>query len=62
MSEWKEYKLGQIGFFNNGVNKDKYSFGHGYPFVNLMDIFDKDTISQIPKGLVDVSQDDVLAP
>lgn len=59
MSEWKEYKLGQIGFFNNGVNKDKYSFGHGYPFVNLMDIFDKDTISQIPKGLVDVSQDEL---
>ena len=59
MSEWKEYFLGDIGFFNNGVNKDKNSFGHGFPFVNLLDIFDKDRIENIPKGLVAVSSDEL---
>lgn len=59
MSEWKVYNLGEIGFFTNGVNKSKISFGHGYPFVNLLDIFDKDRIDYIPKGLVDVNQDEL---
>ncbi len=59
MSEWKEYKLGDFGFFNNGVNKGKSSFGHGFPFVNLLDIFDKDTIEKIPEGLVSVNQDEL---
>jgi type I restriction enzyme S subunit len=59
MIEWKEYKLGEIGSFNNGVNKNKSSFGHGFPFVNLMDIFDKDRIDYIPHGLVDVNQDEL---
>jgi type I restriction enzyme S subunit len=59
MSDWQEYKLGEIGFFNNGVTKSKSSFGHGYPFVNLLDIFNKDRIDYIPNGLVDVSKDEL---
>jgi type I restriction enzyme S subunit len=59
MSEWINYKLGEIGSFANGINKDKYSFGFGFPFVNLMDIFDKDIIYQIPLGLVNASQDEL---
>ena len=59
MSEWKEYKLEQLGHFANGVNKDKNSFGYGYPFVNLMDIFDKDIIYKKPNGLVNVSTDEL---
>ena len=59
MSEWKEYQLGEIGFFNNGVNKSKSSFGHGYPFVNLLDLFENDRIEKIPKGLVAVNQDEL---
>jgi len=60
MSNWEEYNLGEIGDFNNGVNKSKDSFGHGHPFVNLLDLFDKDRIEKIPKGLVDVNQDELI--
>lgn len=57
--DWKNLKLGQIGQFNNGINKDKNSFGRGYPFVNLLDIFDKDVIDYIPKGLVNVTENEL---
>ena len=43
--DWDILKLGQIGKFKNGINKDGASFGHGFPFVNLMDVFGKPTIS-----------------
>lgn len=38
-SDWEVKKLGEIGEFKNGINKDKNDFGYGYPMVNLMDIF-----------------------
>ena len=60
MSKWTNYQLGDIGYFANGVNKNKNSFGHGSPFVNLLDIFDKDTIEQIPKGLVKVNPEELI--
>lgn len=59
MSEWVNYKLGDLGTFTNGINKDKNSFGFGYPFVNLLDVFDKDIIYQKPLGLVNASQDEL---
>lgn len=59
MSEWINYKLGDIGSFTNGINKDKNSFGFGFPFVNLMDIFDKDIIYQKPLGLVNANHDEL---
>jgi len=59
MSEWINFKLGDIGSFTNGINKDKNSFGFGFPFVNLMDIFNKDIIYQKPLGLVNASQDEL---
>lgn len=31
--------LGELGKFKNGINKGKEDFGHGFPFVNLMDVF-----------------------
>jgi len=39
-SDWEIIRLGSIGEFKNGINKDKKDFGHGFPFVGLMDIFD----------------------
>ncbi|MBK8805615.1 MAG: restriction endonuclease subunit S [Bacteroidales bacterium] len=39
-SDWEILKLGNIGEFKNGINKDKEEFGYGYPFVGLMDVFD----------------------
>lgn len=38
-TEWKVKKLGELGEFKNGINKDKEDFGFGFPMVNLMDIF-----------------------
>ena len=37
--EWAVKTLGEIGKFKNGINKANEDFGHGFPFVNLMDIF-----------------------
>ena len=37
--DWQIYCLGSFGTFKNGINKDSASFGHGSPFVNLMDVF-----------------------
>jgi len=42
--DWATSRLGDIGRFKNGINKDAVSFGHGFPFINLMDIFGKPEI------------------
>jgi type I restriction enzyme S subunit len=43
--DWDVIVLGAIGKFKNGLNKDSAAFGHGSPFVNLMDVFGVNTIS-----------------
>lgn len=42
--DWDVTKLGELGKFKNGINKDADSFGHGSPFINLMDVFGKPQI------------------
>jgi len=42
--DWDVLELGEIGKFKNGINKGKKDFGHGFPFVNLMDVFGKPKI------------------
>ncbi len=37
--DWEVRTLGALGDFKNGINKGKQDFGHGFPFVNLMDVF-----------------------
>ncbi len=37
--DWNILPLGDIGKFKNGINKNGEAFGHGSPFVNLMDVF-----------------------
>ncbi len=54
--EWKETKLENIGSFKNGINKSKENFGFGFPFVNLMDVFGKPTISNLKLSLVNANQ------
>ena len=56
---WEEKRLGDIGSFKNGLNKDKNDFGFGYPFVNLMDVFGKSSISQPNLGLVNANDKDL---
>jgi type I restriction enzyme S subunit len=43
--DWEVYTLGEIGKFKNGLNKDNQAFGHGSPFVNLMDVFGVNSIA-----------------
>src|SRR6266851_3624984 len=38
-NEWEVASLGELGQFKNGINKGKEDFGHGFPFVNLLDVF-----------------------
>lgn len=52
---WQQVKLADIGDFKNGVNKSKDDFGHGFPFVNLMDIFGFSSIKNKDFSLVNVS-------
>lgn len=42
---WIEKEIGLIGEFKNGINKSSEDFGFGNPFINLMDVFGKTSIS-----------------
>lgn len=53
---WKILELGEMGTFKNGINKDGTSFGRGYPFVNLMDVFGFNAINSNENlGLLDTN-------
>jgi type I restriction enzyme, S subunit len=45
--DWLVTPLGELGNFKNGINKNSEAFGHGYPFVNLMDVFGVSSISAV---------------
>ncbi|MCF6263593.1 MAG: restriction endonuclease subunit S [Xanthomonadales bacterium] len=42
---WEERTLGEVGELKNGMNFSKEAMGHGYPFVNLQDVFGKNVVS-----------------
>jgi type I restriction enzyme, S subunit len=51
--DWESYPLGEIGKFKNGINKGIEAFGHGSPFVNLLDVFGVNSIASTENlGLV----------
>jgi type I restriction enzyme S subunit len=52
--DWWVKPLGKLGQFKNGINKGKGDFGHGFPFINLMDVFGipKVSVSTTALGLV----------
>lgn len=55
--DWEVRSLGEIGFFKNGISKDETYFGHGSPFVNLLDVFGKNFINSNNKlGLIDSNE------
>jgi len=41
---WEQRKLGDIGTLKNGMNFSKDAMGHGFPFINLQNIFGKTAI------------------
>src|SRR5258705_3311105 len=54
--DWEVCELGTIGKFKNGINKNADSFGYGYPFVNLLDIFGRTKLTNsTPLGLINSS-------
>jgi type I restriction enzyme, S subunit len=55
---WNLHKLGELGTFKNGLNKDSSEFGHGSPFVNLMDVFGKSILTESNFGLVNSNEKD----
>lgn len=57
--KWEKKKLGDIGEFKNGINKSKEDFGFGVPFVNLMDVFGKSTISELKLDLVNANEKEI---
>ncbi|MEK6570703.1 MAG: hypothetical protein AABZ61_04985, partial [Bacteroidota bacterium] len=48
--DWEVKSLGELGQFKNGINKAKEDFGHGFPFVNLMDVFGIPKVSAAAAG------------
>jgi restriction endonuclease S subunit len=58
---WQFQELGDIGEFKNGINKNKEDFGHGVPFVNLMDVFGISKLNPKEFALVDASPSEVEA-
>ena len=54
--DWEAINVGKLGSLKNGINKGKDSFGKGYPFVNLNDVFGSDEIKDASNlGLVDTN-------
>jgi type I restriction enzyme, S subunit len=54
--DWRVSPLVDLGKFKNGINKSSEAFGHGFPFVNLMDVFGVSSIYSVaPLGLVDTT-------
>lgn len=57
--EWEAFFMHALGEFKNGINKSKEDFGHGVPFVNLMDVFGKPTFENENLGLVNAKENEV---
>lgn len=53
--DWEQCKLGELGTLKNGMNFSKDAMGHGYPFVNLQNIFGKNVINADDLGLAEAS-------
>lgn len=53
MSEWKEYKLGDIYEVHNGLSKGREFFGSGFPFISFSTVFNK---WFIPEEIKDLAQ------
>jgi type I restriction enzyme, S subunit len=55
--EWNLVQLGDLMAFNNGINADKSSYGHGRKFINVLDILNNNLIKYDEIiGSVSVSQ------
>lgn len=58
MSEWKEYKLGELYDVSSGLSKSADQFGFGHTFISFKDVFWNYFIPENPKGLVNSNEKD----
>ena len=60
-NDWDSHKLSKLGFFKNGINKDKKYFGHGNPLISLNDVFGKKVLHSDDhfESLVNCSKDEI---
>ncbi len=58
---WKQVDLGSLFDFKNGLNTDKEHYGSGYKFVNVMDVFSNDILTEDKIiGRVQVSDNQIV--
>ena len=60
MSEWKEYKLGELYNVSSGLSKAADQFGFGHTFISFKDVFWNYFIPENPEGLVNSNEKDQL--
>lgn len=53
---WSISGLDNLGEFKNGINKGAEEFGHGKPFVNLMDVFGRNELDNPSLDLVNSTE------
>lgn len=53
--EWEPHELGKLGTLKNGMNFSKDAMGHGFPFVNLQDVFGKNAVDRNNLGLAEAT-------
>jgi|SRR5690554_528325 len=58
MSEWKEYKLGDLYDVSSGLSKNADQFGFGNTFISFKDVFHNYFIPEFPDGLVNSDEKD----
>ena len=56
MSEWKEFKLGEIYKVHNGLSKGREFFGFGFPFISFSTVFNKWFIPDVVKDLAQTTE------
>jgi len=59
-NDWEQRKLGKLGSLKNGMNFSKDAMGHGFPFVNLQNIFGSNVVNVNELGLADATEKQLL--
>ena len=57
---WEQRKLGELGSLKNGMNFSKEAMGHGFPFINLQNIFGNNVIDVNKLELADATEKQLL--
>ena len=58
--DWEQRELGELGSLKNGMNFSKEAMGHGFPFINLQNIFGNNVIDVNKLELADATEKQLL--